>query len=305
MVSLRAQLANRYLRLTMKRMPLHLMEAPALRAYFEARRIPALHKGVTIEVVNEPGVAGEWHRPVAGGDGGVIFYMHGGGYIFGSAGLYRSMTTAMAAIAGADLFSLDYRRAPEHPCPAAIDDALAAYDWLLKKGIAADRIVIGGDSAGGGLALSVLQALRDSGRTMPAGAALFSPWTDLAATGRSVRDNSKSDCMFQEVSIRECGKRYAGRLDLKDPRVSPLYGGFRGLPPLLVLVSADEMLFDDSRRLVEKARNAGVDVQFEQRGGLSHVWPLFYPLYPEAKEAMMITGDFVRARTGATKRIAA
>lgn len=305
MTSLRAQLANLYLRLTMKRKALHLIPAPELRAHFDARRIPVIPKDVMLEKIAGPGVRGEWHRPQSGGNGRVILYLHGGGYVFGSTGLYRSMTMPMARIAGADLFSLDYRLAPEHPCPAAIDDAIGAYEWLLQQGFAPARIVIGGDSAGGGLALAALQALRDLGRPLPAGAFLYSPWTDLAATGASVASNAASDCMFQEASIRENGKQYAGRLDLKDPRVSPLYGSFRGLPPLLVFASEDEMLLDDARRTVKKAREAGVGVEFESRRGLSHVWPLFYPLYPEAKDALDRTGAFVRALTGEPKRMAA
>lgn len=305
MASLRAQLANRYVRLTTKKKALHRMEPADLRAYFEARRIRAYPKDVTVEAASEPGVKGEWQRPAGGGKGPVILYLHGGGYVFGSTVLYRSMTMALAKIAAADLFALDYRLAPEHPCPAAIDDAVAAYEWLLGKGCAAGRIVIGGDSAGGGLTLAALQALRDRGRPMPAGAVLYSPWTDLAATGESVARNAARDCLFQEATLRETGRNYAGSLDLKDPRVSPLYGDFRGLPPMLVLASEDEMLFDDSRRMVERAGAAGVDVRFEPRAGMCHVWPLFHPLYPEAGMALRMTGDFVRARTGESKRIAA
>lgn len=305
MTSLRAQLANRYLRLTMKKRALHLIPAPELRAYFEARRIPVLPKDVAIEAVNEAGVKGEWNRPAAGGEGRVILYLHGGGYVFGSTGLYRSMTMPMASFAGADLFSLDYRLAPEHPCPAAIEDAVAAYDWLLSKGIAPERLVIGGDSAGGGLTIATLQALRRGRRPMPAGAFVYSPWMDLAATGDSVSANAASDCMFQEATVRENGRHYAGSLDLGDPRVSPLYGDFQDFPPMLVFASQDEMLFDDSRRTVDKAKAAGVDVEFKPRKGLSHVWPLFYPFVPEAKDALQVTGDFVRAKTADQRKIAA
>lgn len=305
MTSLRARLVNRYVRLTTKKKPLHLIPAPELRAYFEARRIPVYPKDVTVEAAGDGGVTGEWQRPTGGGAGRVILYLHGGGYIFGSTGLYRSMTMPLAAFAGADLLSLDYRLAPEHPCPAAIDDAVAAYEWLLGKSVVPERIVFGGDSAGGGLTLAALQTLRDRGRPMPAGAVLYSPWTDLAATGASIAANASSDCLFQEATLRECGRFYAGTLDLKDARVSPLYGDFGGLPPLLVLASEDEMLFDDSRRLVEKAKAAGVKVRFEPRGGMCHVWPLFYPLYPETKEALSLTGDFVRARTSGAQGIAA
>lgn len=305
MTSLRARLANFLIRNTIKKQPLHLMEPKDVRDYFERRAVSRPLKNVTIAAVDEAGVKGEWQRPAnAGSDCPVIFYIHGGGYVFGSVGLYRSATVSLAKVAGADLFSLDYRLAPEHPCPAALEDALAAYDWLSKR-VAPSRIVLGGDSAGGGLALATLQALRDRGGPMPAGAFLFSPWTDLAATGASVSANGRSDCMFQEASIREGGSRYAAALDLKDPRVSPLYGEFRGLPPLLVFASEAEMLFDDSRRTVEKAQAAGVDIRFEPRPGLSHVWPLFYPLFPETKDALDRTAAFVRERTGMSMRRAA
>jgi acetyl esterase/lipase len=305
MTSLRAQLANRYLRLTIKKKALHLIEPPQLRAYFEARRIPVYPKTVGIEAVNGADVKGEWHRPRGAYGGRVILYLHGGAYVFGSTGLYRSMTMPMAELAGADLFALDYRLAPEHPCPAAIEDARAAYEWLLKMGTAPGRIVIGGDSAGGGLTLALLQSLRDYGRPMPGGAFVYSPWADLAATGASIAANSARDCMFQEESVRKIAKRYAGALDLKDPRVSPLYGDFRGLCPLLILASEDEMLFDDARRVAAKATDSGVAVRFEPRRGLPHVWPLFYPLYPEAKEALALTGEFIRTRTSETRKAAA
>ncbi|MDZ7627832.1 MAG: alpha/beta hydrolase [Parvularculaceae bacterium] len=297
MTSLRAQLANRYLRLTLKKKALHLIEPPELRSYFEARRIPVYPKSVTVEAVNEAGVKGEWHRPARAEGGRVILYLHGGAYVFGSTGLYRSMTMPMADFAAAELFSLDYRLAPEHPCPAAIEDALAAYEWLLKRGVEASSIAIGGDSAGGGLTLATLQALRDRGKPMPGCAFLYSPWADLAATGLSMTANAESDCMFQKESISAVASRYAGALDLKDPRVSPLYGDFVGLPPLLIFASKSEMLFDDARRVAEKAKAAGVNVRFEPRSGLCHVWPLFYPLYPESKEALELTGAFVRDRT--------
>ncbi len=305
MTSLRAKLANRYLRLTMKKKALHLIEPADLRAYFEARRIPVYPRTVAIEAVADGAVKGEWQRPQSADGGRVILYLHGGGYVFGSAGLYRSMTMPMAAFAGADLFSLDYRLAPEHPCPAAIEDAAAAYEWLLARGVAAGRIVIGGDSAGGGLTLATLQALRDRGRPAPGCAFVYSPWADLAATGASIAANAARDCMFEEATIRESAKRYAGSLDLKDPRVSPLYGDFRGLPPLLILASEDEMLIDDARRVAEKAKAAGVDVRFEPQGGLCHVWPLFYPLFPEARQALALTGEFIRSRTNQARKAAA
>jgi len=305
MTSLRARLANRYLRLTIKPKALHLIAPDELRAMFESRKVPILPRGVDLEAVSREGVRGEWQRPQDARNGRIVLYMHGGAYMFGSAGLYRSMTMPLALKSCASLFSLEYRLAPEHPCPAAIEDAVAAFEWLLNGVGAPDRIIFGGDSAGGGLVLATLQVLRALGKPMPAGAFVFSPWADLEATGASVSANALRDCMFQQSTVREIGAFYAGALDRTDPRVSPLYGDFRGLPPLLVFASRDEMLFDDARRVVEKATAVGVDVQFEPRSGLSHVWPLFYPLYPEAGEALAITADFIRVRTAIAERIAA
>ncbi len=295
--SLRAQLINRYLRLRMKTKPLHLIGADELRFLFEQQRMPIGPKAVAVELVELGPVSGEWNRPKNAR--ATILYLHGGAYVFGSPRLYRPFTSTLAVAGEADVFSLRYRLAPESRCPAAIEDAVKAYEWLLALGISSREMVIGGDSAGGGLAIATLQALRAKGAPMPAGAFVFSPWTDLAATGGSIVKNARSDCMFQEIGIREGAERYRGDLDPRDPRVSPLYGDFRGLPPLLVFASEAEMLYDDSARLIEKARAAGVAVHFETRAGLCHVWPMFSPLFPEAKEAVATVGEFVRTATAA------
>lgn len=298
--SLQARFINRLLRMTMKKRPLHLMSADDLRLYFEARRGPVDLSGVDIERLESGPLVGEWVRPRnGGGEGRTILYLHGGAYVFGSPRLYQTMTPHLALAAGADLFALSYRLAPESKCPAAIEDALAAILFLVRSGVPPERLALGGDSAGGGLALAALQALRDRGGPLPACAVLFSPWTDLAATGASVAANARSDSMFQEASVREGGRRYAGALDLEDPRVSPLYGEFRGLPPLLFFASRAEMLFDDSARAVDKARAAGVDVRFEPRAGLNHVWPLLHRYLPEAKADIRLAGQFIRERTQA------
>ncbi|NWG71153.1 MAG: alpha/beta hydrolase [Parvularculaceae bacterium] len=293
--SLAARLVNRYLRLTMKRLPLHQMAPDELRYWFENRRLPFIPKGVDVELVESGKVVGEWQRPRAGG-AGVLLYIHGGGYIFGSPRVYRTLTFRLALAAGVNVFALRYRLAPESLCPAPIEDALAAYEHLLKSGFRPDEIVLGGDSAGGGLALATLQALLAKGAPQPAGAVLYSPWTDLSASGASVARNAESDCMFREETVRAGGRRYAGTLDLKDPRVSPLFGDFRGMAPLLVFASSSEMLHDDSVRLVERARAQGASVRFEESAGLAHVWPLLAALMPEGREAIATTAGFIRER---------
>ncbi len=301
MPSLRAKLVNRYLRTTMKRLPLHEIEAPKLRSIFEKRLVPGLPKDVALETIGGP-VSGEWHRPeqtepARNGRLRVILYLHGGGYVFGSPRTHRSLTFPLAKAAGADVFSLDYRLAPEHPCPAAIEDALAAYQWLRASDYEPSQIAIAGDSAGGGLALATLQALRQRGQPLPGAAVLYSPYTDLAVEGASAERNAQSDVMFQLESVRLGAINYAGDLATKDPRASPLYGDMAGLPPMLVFASTSEILYDDATRLVKKAEREGVNVSFVKRDGLAHIWPYFHTLMPEAKEDVARSGVFIRQYT--------
>jgi acetyl esterase/lipase len=297
MTSLAAKFVNAYLRLTVKRKPLHLIAPETLRRVFDERAIPFLPKGVSEERIDADGVCGVWQRPQNARPGCTILYLHGGGYVFGSAHMYRTLTYRLAIEAEAELFSAEYRLAPEHPCPAAIEDAVRTYEWLLASGRPAASIAIGGDSAGGGLTLTTLQALKQKGAPLPVAAFVYSPWTDLAATGESVRTNAHADVTFQEASVREGSSRYCGALDPKDPRCSPLYGDFHGLPPLLVFVSRSEMLYDDARRVAEKARAQDVDVTFVEADRLPHVWPLYQAAMPEGREALRRTAAFVRERT--------
>ncbi|MGE0408727.1 MAG: alpha/beta hydrolase [Amphiplicatus sp.] len=293
MTSLRARLVNLYLRAVMKPKRLDEMAPVALRAFTERAVIPLLPKGVARERV-DGALKGEWQRPARAAR--TILYLHGGGYVFGSPRTHRTLTYPLALAAEANVFSLDYRLAPEHPCPAAIEDALAAYDFLLGLH-APEKIVIAGDSAGGGLALAALVALKERGAPLPAGAILYSPWTDLTVSGETMAANARSDAMFNRASIEGGRWKYLGRLDPKDPRASPLYADLGGLPPLLVFASRSEMLFDDSRRLVEKAKAAGLHVDFVAADNLVHVWPLFHPFLPEAREALMRSGECIRTRT--------
>lgn len=292
MPSLRAKLLNRYIRTVMKPKRLDLMEPADLRQRIEKSSIQLLPKGVTEEAVRDEAVKGEWHRPQAGAKR-TILYLHGGGYVFGSPRLYRTLTFPLALAARANVFVPDYRLAPEHPCPAAIEDALAAYQWLLARATKPERIIIAGDSAGGGLTLATLLALKARGLPLPAGAVLYSPWTDLTGEGETMTANAESDAMFNRESIMGGAPKYRGDLDVRDPRVSPLYGALEGLPPLLIFASDSEMLYSDATRLVEKAKAAGLSVRFEPREGLVHVWPLFHPLLPEAKETIEATAGFI------------
>ncbi|MBI1366684.1 MAG: alpha/beta hydrolase fold domain-containing protein [Alphaproteobacteria bacterium] len=280
----------------MKPKPLHQIEPPVLRAWIEQRTLPLLPKGVAKEEA-AGAVRGEWHRPHNAESGRAVLYLHGGGYVFGSPRTHRTVTFPLALAAGADVFSLDYRLAPEHPCPAAIEDAVAAYEFLLSQGREPGSIVFAGDSAGGGLAVTTLLALKERGAPMPAGAVLYSPFVDFTMTGESLDRNEESDAMFNKASIVEGSKHYRGGLDPKDWRLSPIFADLGGLPPMLVFASRSEMLFDDAVRLALKARESGVDMRFEERDGLVHVWPVFHPLLPEAKETIGESADFIRERT--------
>lgn len=242
---------------------------------------------------NDAPLRGEWLSPETPADI-TILYLHGGGYYFCSPATHRNLVFAFARRSGARIFSLDYRLAPEHPFPAAFDDALAAYRKLIADGVSPQSLVIAGDSAGGGLALAALLALRDAGDPLPAGAVLFSPWTDLAATGASVTTNDGRDPMFHGRAIAPAGKLYTGSADVRNPYVSPLYGRLDGLPPLFIQAGDTEVLFDDSTRVAEKARAAGVSVEFEILPNMPHALQMLAPFVPEANKALEHAAQFVR-----------
>ncbi|MFM0376016.1 alpha/beta hydrolase [Paraburkholderia strydomiana] len=240
-------------------------------------------RGEWIERSGEPAIGA---RPT-------VLYLHGGGYYFCSPRTHRSIVFGLATRANAPVFSLDYRLAPEHRFPAALDDATAAYRYLIAEGTAPESIVIAGDSAGGGLALATLVALRDAGDPLPAGAVLFSPWTDLAATGASIVDNDGADPMFSGPAIAKAAKVYLGDMPATHPYASPVYADLRGLPPLFMMAGSTEVLLDDSRRVAANARAAGVDCEFEVWKKMPHVWPIFAPFIPEANRALDRAAAFV------------
>ncbi len=227
----------------------------------------------------------------------VVLYLHGGGYFMGSRRSHRELATRIAREAAARVLVLEYRLAPEHPFPAAVDDATAAYRWLRKRGVAASSIAIAGDSAGGGLTLATLLALRDAGDALPASAVCLSPWTDLEATGASAQPGGADDPMVQVAALRDMGRMYAGD-SVRNPLAAPLYGNFKGLPPLLIQVGTREILLDDSTRVADIARAAGVTVRLEIEEGAPHVYQAI-PGLPETTAALKRIGTFVRERVPA------
>ncbi len=296
MPSIQAVLFNWIMKATFKSRPIHLMEAKALRDGADALAPKHPPAGIVCEIV-DGAAKGEWHRAENAEPGRTVLYLHGGGYVFGSPKSHSAFTYALAKEACAEVFSLDYRMAPEHPFPAAVDDAVAAYEWLLGEGRDPEKLVIGGDSAGGGLALALLLSIKARGLPMPAGALLLSPWTDLATTGASLDENEKSDAMFKKVYIVEGAKRYLAAADPKAPLASPLYGDLAGLPPMLIFVSQSEVLRDDSTRLQERLVAAGVQSKLVTENGLIHVWPIFPGRFPEAMKSIREAAAFIAGQT--------
>lgn len=274
-------------------------DIPLLRALMVAFTRARLPAGIAAERVKTQidgqWLRGEWLRPKKPRRGRALLYLHGGGYICGAPRTHRAITARLAERLGFCIFSLDYRLAPEHRYPAALQDALAAWRWLLEEGFRPDRIWLGGDSAGGGLALALMLACKQKGLPLPAGAMLFSPWTDLTCSGASISTNQESCAWFMPAQVRFAADLYAGRHSKDDPLMSPLYGDLTGLPPLAIHVSDSELLYDDSVRLAAKAKAAGVPVLLEIWHGLPHAWPNFAGLMPEGDECLAAAADTLLA----------
>ncbi len=265
--------------------------------YDRAERVFPTPPDVAVEPVTAPARPAEWLTPPGARSNTVVLYLHGGGYVIGSPRSHRHLAAAVARVSAARALLLDYRLAPEHPFPAALDDAVAAYEWLLGQGLDARRIVVAGDSAGGGLTVATLLALRDRGRPLPAAGVCISPWVDLTCSAPSYAAKAAVDPIVTQESVTMLAKAYVGAGDVKAPLVSPLYADLAGLPPLLVHVGSDEVLLDDALGLGERARKAGVDVQVEEWPAMIHVWHWFQPMLEDAERATNAIGQFVRAHT--------
>jgi len=226
-----------------------------------------------------------------------VLFLHGGSFIIGSSALYRHFTWRLASAARARVLSVDYRLAPEHPFPAALEDAVTAYRWLLADGADPLRIAVVGDSAGGGLGFALLLRLRDEGVPLPAAAVALSPWTDLALSGASLSLNKAADPLVGTEEVRRLVNYYLAGADPWQPYVSPLYGRPEGLPPTLIQVGSDEVLRDDAVRMAERMRAAGCRVELEIWPRMPHVWHLFAPILPEARKAIERVGEFIQKAT--------
>lgn len=247
---------------------------------------------VTVEPIRIEHLDADWVSVPSSRSDVAILYLHGGGYVLGSNVAYREFGGRLARATRARVCLLNYRLAPEHPFPAAVEDAVMAYQWLRSEGYDPARLVVAGDSAGGGLTFATLLALKDAGDPLPACAITLSPWVDLEGTGESTQPGAVDDPLVAGDVIAGMGAAYA-QSDLRNPLASPLYGDLSGLPPVQVHVGSREVLLDDSRRIAAKAREAGVEVELLEEEGLIHVWPVLVPAAPESAGALDKAARFI------------
>jgi monoterpene epsilon-lactone hydrolase len=253
---------------------------------------------VRYEAVNAGGVPAEFVSTPESDEGRIMYYLHGGGYVIGSISTHREMASRLARAAKARILLVDYRLAPENPFPAAVEDSVGGYKWLLSSGVKPGRVVIAGESAGGGLTAATLVALRDAGEPLPAAAICVSPWVDMEAIGESMVTRADVDPFVQKDALLEMARTYLGGTDPRTPLASPIYADLKGLPPLLIQVGTAEVLYDDARRLAERAESAGVEVVFEPWEDMIHMWHSFAAMLPEGQQAIDRIGEFVQKYTG-------
>ncbi len=252
------------------------------------------------DVTHEPtvvgGVRAEWVAAPDAHEDRVVLYLHGGAYVMGSINTHRDLAGRISRASGARVLNVDYRLAPEHPHPAAVEDSTAVYRWLIGEGYDAADLAVAGDSAGGGLTVATLVALRDQKQPLPAAGVCLSPWVDLEGVGESMTTKADVDPMVQREHLVMMAKHYLADHPPRTPLAAPLYADLSGLPPLYVQVGTAETLLDDSVRLAERARKAGVDVTLEQWDDMIHVFQAFAPMLPEGQQAIDRIGEYLRAR---------
>jgi epsilon-lactone hydrolase len=251
-------------------------------------------KDVEVENIHIDGNDAAWIRPSGADKTKVLLHLHGGGYVTGSIASYLRMCSLMAQTLNVNVLLPAYRLAPEYPFPAALDDVLKIYRWLLSQGYQSKDILISGDSAGAGLCAAAVLALRERADELPAAVICMSPWADLTLQGQSHVTKSKSEAMLNADSLREWALAYTSEQNFRNPLVSPIFADFHDFPPLLIQVSGDEVLLDDAVALAEKAKSAGVNVSLKIWDGLWHVWQVVGDTLPESKKAFEEVGEFVR-----------
>ena len=258
----------------------------------QVKRVPT-PRNVDVQPIVIGDLPAEWLRPVGVNDDRGVLYLHGGGYTMGSCRTHRALGARLAIASQTSVLMIDYRLAPEHPFPAALEDALAAYRWLIEPGRAAHPIAFAGDSAGGGLVIATAIALRDQSDRLPAAIVCMSPWADLAVQGESMVTRAKADPLIsRESSLLHAGL-YVAQHDPTSPLISPVYADLHGLPPLLIQVGDCEVLLSDSVRLADRARQVGVDTTLELWDNMWHVWQAYAGYVPEAQQAIDRVGAFI------------
>jgi monoterpene epsilon-lactone hydrolase len=248
----------------------------------------------TSAVVNAVPV--EWVEPLDATADRAILFFHGGAYCLCSVSTHRSLAAHLAQAAGTRVCNVEYRLAPEHSFPAAVEDAVSAYHGLLNMGIAPGNIIVAGDSAGGGLVLALLFSLRDADAPLPAACVCISPWTDLSLSGASYTANARKDVMLDSQTLEESARIYLDGTDSRHPLTSPLFGDFHNLPPLLIHVGSDELILSDAEGVAEQARQAGVDVALEVWPGMQHEWHFAADFVPEGQAAIDRIGKFIQQK---------
>ena len=271
-----------------------------VREFFDMVGYLPMPKGTRVQPVSDGGVSGHWVAARNADEGaGALLYLHGGGFLFGGMRTHKHLVGSLSAACGLPALLLDYRRAPEHPFPAAADDVLAGYQWLLDQGFAPDKIVVLGDSAGGFLTASLLADLNRRRMPMPAAAVLFSPFLDLSCAELTGRDAARRDPFIPPARAVEAGLAYAGEFAFSHRRLNVLEGNKRRWPPLLIQVGDTECLLGDSERLCAAVTAAGGHCELQVWPGQVHVFPAFYPLIPEGRQAIRYVGRFLRTATSA------
>ena len=257
--------------------------------------IPGRRKYTRMALLDAAGVAAVQAAVAWSRSDRCVLYFHGGGYVVGTAALYRDFLWRIAAAAHAQVLCFDYRLAPEHPFPAALDDAVTVYRWLTAR-FDPRHIAFVGDSAGGGLLFATLLRLRDESLAFPCAAVSLSPWTDLALSGQSIQTNAVADPMLISRDLPALVRHYTAGADPRNPLISPLYGDVSGFPPALIQAGSDEILRDDAVRMAEKLRAAGCEVELEVWERMPHVWQLYARVLPEARRALARIGAFLQER---------
>jgi len=264
------------------------------KALERASRLTFLPFGTKTELVSINGIKAEWVSVGNVSEEKIILFLHGGTYTFGSINTHRDIAARMSKYSGFKALVLDYRLAPEYPFPAAIEDSTNTFRWLIENGISPDNIAIAGDSAGGGLSLATMSILRDNGDPLPGAAVCFSPWIDLEGTGESNKANIGIDPLIDPEWFDNMAALYVGNNDIKNPQISPIYADLKGFPPMLIQVGSDEVILDDSKRLAERALEAGVEVTLDIWEKMWHVWQSAGGLMPEGTMALQKAGEFIR-----------